>query len=168
MWIKRLTVGAFFMALTFVLSASVFSIAVPGGHLYFNGMVIFLVGLLFRPMEAVVIAGIGSFLGDLIFYPEAMFVTLLTHSLQVWAMAMILRKDNHPKAWKISLALFVGALIDLVGYGLGRAFWYRTPAYAIAKLPFDLLQVVLGVVVAYLIYHHPSFKRLWDKEMVEK
>ncbi len=54
---KRLTLSAFFMALVIILSSSLLSIPVPGGHFYFNGIVIFLVGLIFPPTEAVIIAG---------------------------------------------------------------------------------------------------------------
>lgn len=59
---KRLTVGAFFMALMIILSSSMFSVPVPGGHFYFNTVLIFLVCLYFEPWEAVVIAGRRSFL----------------------------------------------------------------------------------------------------------
>ena len=38
---KRLTLSAFFMALVIILSSSLLSIPVPGGHFYFNGIVIF-------------------------------------------------------------------------------------------------------------------------------
>lgn len=61
---KRLTLSAFFMALVVILSSSLLSIPVPGGHFYFNGIIIFLVGLIFPPMDAVIIAGVGSFIGD--------------------------------------------------------------------------------------------------------
>ena len=66
---KRLTISAFFMALVIILSSSLLSIPVPGGHFYFNGIIIFLVGLIFPPTEAVIIAGVGSFIGDFLFYP---------------------------------------------------------------------------------------------------
>ena len=58
---RRLTISALFMAITIILSASFLSIPVPGGHFYFNGIIIFLVGLLFPPVEAMIVAGIGSF-----------------------------------------------------------------------------------------------------------
>lgn len=47
---KRLTLSAFFMALVVILSSSLLSIPVPGGHFYFNGIIIFLVGLIFPPI----------------------------------------------------------------------------------------------------------------------
>ena len=122
---KRLTLSAFFMALVIILSSSLLSIPVPGGHFYFNGIVIFLVGLIFPPTEAVIIAGVGSFIGDFLFYPLPMWVTLVTHSLQVLAIALVVggRLGKLSKS-RAALGLLLGAIIDLVGYGLGRAFIY--------------------------------------------
>lgn len=115
---KRLTVGAFFMALMIILSSSMFSVPVPGGHFYFNTVLIFLVCLYFEPWEAVVIAGVGSFLGDLFFYPAPMFVTLVTHSIQAFVMASLigLGKRESVSFAQISLAFVVGGIIDIVGY----------------------------------------------------
>ncbi len=68
---KRLTISAFFMALVIILSSSLLSIPVPGGHFYFNGIIIFLVGLIFPPTEAVIIAGVGSFIWRFYFLPPS-------------------------------------------------------------------------------------------------
>ena len=96
-----------------------------------------------------------------------MWVTLVTHSLQVLAIALIVggRLGELSKS-RASLGLLLGAIIDLVGYGLGRAFIYGTPAYAIMKIPFDLVAAILGLGVAYYIYFHTSFvkqfKKTWE------
>ena len=164
---KRLTISAFFMALVIILSSSLLSIPVPGGHFYFNGIIIFLVGLIFPPTEAVIIAGVGSFIGDFLFYPLPMWVTLVTHSLQVLAIALIVggRLGKLSKS-RAALGLLIRAIIDLVGYGLGRAFIYGTPAYAIMKIPFDIVAAILGLGVAYYIYFHTGFvkqfKKTWE------
>ena len=163
---KRLTISAFFMALVIILSSSLLSIPVPGGHFYFNAIIIFLVGLIFPPTEAVIISGVGSFIGDFLFYPLPMWVTLVTHSLQVLAIALIVgsRLGKLSKS-RAALGLLIGAIIDLVGYGLGRAF-YGTPAYAIMKIPFDIVAAILGLGVAYYIYFHTGFvkqfKKTWE------
>ena len=109
---KRLTISAFFMALVIILSSSLLSIPVPGGHFYFNGIVIFLVGLIFPPTEAVIIAGVGSFIGDFLFYPLPMWVTLVTHSLQVLAIALIVggRLGELSKS-RASLGLYLELLL---------------------------------------------------------
>ena len=44
-------------------------------------------------------------------------------------------------------AFLVGAVIMVVGYSLGRAYVYSTPAYAWIKLPYEILQALFGVIV---------------------
>lgn len=64
------------------------------------------------------------------------------------------------------LGLLLGAIINLLGYGFGRAFIYGTPAYAMMKIPFDLVAAILGSVFAYYIYFHTGFikqfKKVWE------
>jgi len=68
------------MAMNIALSS--FGVPVPGGHLYLCDVVICLAAILLNPFEAFVVGGVGSFLGDLLFYPAPMFVSLVTHGLQ--------------------------------------------------------------------------------------
>lgn len=75
----RITTTAIFMAMNIALSS--FGIPVPGGHLYLCDVIICLAAILLGPLEAFAVGGIGSFLGDLLFYPLPMFVSLVTHGL---------------------------------------------------------------------------------------
>ena len=161
---RRLTFGALFMAVTIVLSSSWLSIPVPGGHFYFNGIVIFLSALLFDPLEAVIIAGFGSFLGDFFFYPLPMFVTLIVHSLQVFVVAWLLRGKTRPAPKSnVLFALLIGVIIVVVGYFFGRGYGYATLAYAWMKLPFDIAADLLGAALAYVIYYHTSLLKQWER-----
>ena len=47
--------------------------------------------------------------------------------------------------------MFLGAIVMVVGYSLGRAFIYSTPEYAILKLPFQILQAAVGAVAGMII-----------------
>ena len=40
-----------------------------------------------------------------------------------------------------------GGVIMVIGYSLGRAYVYSTPAYAWIKLPYEILQALFGVIV---------------------
>ena len=51
----------------------------------------------------------------------------------------------------------------VVGYTLGRAFIYSTPAYAIMKLPFQILQAVVGAVVGLLLCFKTRLLAAWEK-----
>lgn len=72
-----LTMTALFMAMVVVLSMSALSIPVPGGHLYFNDVVIDTAAMLMDPLSAFIACGVGAFLGDLLFYPARCSCRLL-------------------------------------------------------------------------------------------
>ena len=65
--IRWLTITALFMALNIIMSS--FGIPVPGGHLYLCDVIICTAALLLDPLAAFLVGGVGSFLGDMLFYP---------------------------------------------------------------------------------------------------
>lgn len=81
-----------------------------------------------------------------------MFVSLVTHVLQAVVISVfphyVLKK--HPK-FASGIGVTLGAVIMVVGYSLGRAFIYATPAAAVAKLPFQILQAAVGAVVGMIL-----------------
>mgnify|MGYP004529658201 FL=1 len=147
---KKIVITAMFMAMNVALSS--FGVPVPGGHLYLNDIVICLAAILFDPVAAFMVGGVGAFLGDLFFYPTPMFVSLVTHGLQAVVISVfshyVLKK--HPK-FASGIGVTLGAVIMVVGYSLGRAFIYATPAAAVAKLPFQILQAAVGAVVGMIL-----------------
>ena len=147
---RVMTVTAMLTAMNIVMSS--FGIPVPGGHFYLNDVIICTAALLLDPFPAFVVGGIGAFLGDLLFYPTPMFVSLVTHGLQAVIISMMShRKGEEPLAARGAVAVTFGAVIMVVGYSLGRAFLYSTPQYALLKLPYQILQAVIGAVVAMIL-----------------
>lgn len=146
----RLCITAVFLALNVVMSS--FSIPVPGGHLYMNDIVICTAAILLDPFSAFVVGGIGAFIGDLLFYPLPMFVSLATHGLQAVVISLFSHHalKKHP-ALASGIGVTIGAVIMVVGYSLGRAFIYSTPEYALLKLPYQILQAGVGAVVAMVL-----------------
>lgn len=161
---KRITLAALFMALVIILSSSYLSVPVPGGHFYINGIVICLVGLLFPPTESVIVAGIGSFIGDFLFYPAPMFVTLISHSIQVLVISLLV-KQAYEKLSKTRFftALILGGFLNLLGYFLGRSFLYANLPTALMKLPFDGFALVISILVVYLLYYHTRFVSMFKQ-----
>ena len=159
-----LTMTALFMAMVVVLSMSALSIPVPGGHLYFNDVVIDTAAMLMDPLSAFIACGVGAFLGDLLFYPAPMFVSLVTHGLQAVAISLIAHRalKNRP-ALASCAGVAAGAVIMVVGYSLGRAFIYSTPEYALLKLPYQILQAVVGAVCGVLLCWKCGVKKAYDK-----
>ena len=145
-----LCVTAMLMGLNIAMSS--FGIPVPGGHLYLNDVVICLAAIMLDPFSAFLVGGVGAFLGDLFFYPAPMFVSLVTHGIQAVVISVfshyIMKK--HPIV-SSGIGVAIGAIIMIVGYSLGRAFIYSTPEYAILKLPYQILQAVVGAVMGMII-----------------
>lgn len=158
---------AVFMAMNVALSS--FGVPVPGGHLYMNDIIICTAAILLDPLGAFLVGGVGAFLGDLFFYPTPMFVSLVTHGLQ----AVVISLFAH-RVWKSrpvlasGVGVAVGAVIMVVGYSLGRAFIYSTPAYALLKLPYQILQAAVGAVVGMLLVWKCGVKKLYDKMLGKK
>ena len=141
-----LCVTALFMAINILMSS--FGLPVPGGHLYLNDIIICTAAILLdSPAAAFCVGGIGAFLGDLFFYPTPMFVSLVTHGLQAVVITYFANKAFGKYTLKGSLiGVALGAVIMVVGYSLGRAFIYSTPHYAYIKLPYQILQALVGAV----------------------
>ena len=160
----RMTLTGMFMAMNVILSMSIFSVPVPGGHLYFCDTVINTAAILLDPFSAFIVGGVGSFLGDFFFYPAPMFVSLVTHGLQAVVVSLIshrLRSRHESLASGVGVA--VGSIIMVIGYTLGRAYVYSTPAHSIAKLPFEILQAGFGAVFAMILCYPLRLRQLFNR-----
>lgn len=146
----RLTTTALFLAMNIALSSV--GIPVPGGHLYLCDAVIFLAAMLLGPLEAFVVGGIGSFIGDFLFYPLPMFVSLVTHGLQAVVTSLIAHRmlKSHPRTAAL-IGVIVGSVIMVTGYTLGKIYVYSTFEYAMIKLPYEIAQATLGAVVSMVL-----------------
>ena len=134
---------------------SSFGIPVPGGHLYLNDIVICAASIILDPLGAFLVGGVGAFLGDFFF---------ATHGLQAIVISVFSRYvlKKHP-AVASGIGVSIGAVIMVVGYSLGRAFIYSTPEYAIMKLPYQILQAVVGAVLGMLLCWKFGIRKLYKK-----
>ena len=157
-----LCITAMFMALNVAMSS--FGVPVPGGHLYMNDIVICTAAILLDPFAAFMVGGVGAFLGDMLFYPTPMFVSLVTHGLQAVVISVFSHytMKKHP-VLASGIGVAIGAVIMVVGYSLGRAFIYSTPEYAILKLPYQILQAVVGAVVGMILCWKCGIQKLYQR-----
>lgn len=158
---------AILMAMNVAMSS--FGVPVPGGHLYMNDIVICTASIILDPLAAFMVGGVGAFLGDFFFYPTPMWVSLITHGLQ----AVIISVFSHYVFKKrpvlgSGIGVSIGAIIMVVGYSLGRAFIYSTPEYAVAKLPYQILQAVVGAVLGMLLCWKFGIYKLYTKKLMKK
>jgi len=161
-----LTTTALFTAMNVALSS--FGIPVPGGHLYLCDIAICTAAILLDPFAAFLVGGVGSFLGDLIFYPLPMFVSLVTHGLQAVIISLCSRRllKKRP-ALAAGIGVALGAMVMVAGYSFGKAYIYATPEYALIKLPYEIAQAVLGAVGGMLICWKCGVRDLF-RRMLEK
>lgn len=156
----RLTMTAMFMAMT--VACSTFSIPVPGGHLYLCDVPICLAAVLMDPISAFLVGGVGSFLGDLLFYPLPMFVSLVSHGLQAVIISLcahyLLRR--RPVLSSV-IGAVLGGIVMIIGYSLGRAYVYATPEIALVKLPYEILQAFIGAFGGLLLCWKGGVRKLF-------
>lgn len=147
LWI---TTCALFMALTIVLSS--FGVPVPGGKLYLCDIAITTAAILLDPLGAAIVGGLGSMIGDMLFYPAPMFVSLVVHGLQAFVISWIAHNtfENKP-FWGAVLGVSVGCVILVAGYTLGKIYVYSTFEYAMLKLPYEIAQGVIGACVGVIL-----------------
>ena len=161
---RWLTVTALFMAMNVVMSS--FSVPVPGGHFYLCDVVICTAAILLDPLAAFLAGGVGSFLGDLFFYPAPMFVSLASHGLQAVIISLCARGIRGRKPWLGAAAgTVLGAVVMVTGYTLGRAFIYATPEYAVLKLPYEILQAAVGGAAGVLLCWRGRLLEIFEKLM---
>ena len=166
--VKKLTVAAVLMAMNIIMSISALSIPVPGGHMYLNDVIIVTAAVLLEPFYAFAVGGVGAFIGDMLFYPAPMFVSLVSHGVQALVISLFVHrwvKTRPVPASVIGAAL--GLVISVVGYTLGRAYIYSTPAYAAAKFPFQILQTLVGSTLALLLCWKLGVVKLYNKQFGE-
>lgn len=163
--LRILCIAGMFMAMNVALSS--FGIPVPGGHFYLNDIVICTAAILLPPYAAFAVGGIGAFLGDLIFYPTPMFVSLAVHGLQAIVISVCVRKlfGGKHKILAASIGVLLGAIIMVAGYSAGRAFIYSTPEYALLKLPYQILQALVGAVVSVPLCYSLGLEKLYNKAL---
>lgn len=166
--IKKLTVTAVLLGMNIIMSSSILSVPVPGGHMYLNDVIIVMASLILDPFCAFIVGGVGAFLGDMIFYPTPMFVSLVTHGLQAVLISLFVRhvlKSKPLPSAIVSSAL--GLILTVTGYTLGRAYIYSTPAYAVMKFPFQILQTAVGSAIALALYFGTPIRKVARQEMEE-
>lgn len=164
--IKKLTVTAVLLGMNIIMSSSILSVPVPGGHMYLNDVIIVMAALILDPFCAFVVGGFGAFLGDLLFYPAPMFVSLVTHGLQAALIALLVRRVLKTKPLPSAIvASVLGLIVTVTGYTLGRAFIYSTPAYAVMKFPFQILQTAVGSAIALALYFGTPIRKIARGEL---
>lgn len=148
---KTLIVSSILAALIFVFTYLVrIPVTSNGAYMNIGDCIIYSAGMLVGAPWAAAASGIGSMFADIlvgggIYIPA----TLIVKGLMGFVCATIMKNAKLPG---FVLACILGGAIMVVGYGLFEWFAFGW-TYAIAAVPFNLIQWVAGVAGAIALYY---------------
>jgi uncharacterized membrane protein len=149
--LKKLTATALVAALVFV---ATFLIRVPipvasGGYVNLGDTIIYLGALILGGLPAAAAAAIGSALSDLIAgYAVYAVATFIIKGLMGFVCGVIVRRVGFAR---FTVAALVSGLVMVIGYFVFEALFFNINQ-AMVSAPFNLLQLVCGIVVALALY----------------
>lgn len=148
---KVLTRLAILTALTAVMTM-VIQIPTVGtnGYLNLGDMVVFLAAMVLGRKGGFIVGGLGSGLADILLgYGHYAPITFIVKGLEGYVAGIILG-TNLGKRVPI-IATFIGGIFMVCGYYIAEIFMYGAKA-AIASIPGNIMQGILGAVTSVLLY----------------
>jgi len=149
---------AVFAAVVFAATYS-FVIPIPATSGYFNlgETTIYIAALMFGPLVGGLSGGIGSMISDAILAPQFAPGTLAIKGVEGALVGYIsARLKPHIPSFTIraSIAIIIGGLEMVAGYFIYEQLALGYPmAAALAEVPFNLVQVLVGLIVAIPVVH---------------
>jgi uncharacterized membrane protein len=156
----KLALAAIFAALVFVVTSQIPPIAIPATSGYFNfgETVIYIAALLFGPFTGALAGGAGSALADLYlgyaYYAPGTLVIKGVEGAIVGFLNTKLRKRISNLTACAVISTVIGGFEMVTGYFLYQqlALGFSLGA-ALVEVPFNLVQMTVGLVVAIPVMH---------------
>ncbi len=156
----KIALAAIFAALVFAVTSQIPPIAIPATSGYFNlgETIIYIAALLFGPVTGGLSGGIGSMLGDL-YLGFAQFApgTLVIKGLEGAIVGLLnrkLQKRISNLTICLTISVVIGGLEMVTGYFLYEQIVLGYPfAAALVEVPFNLVQMTVGLIVAIPVVH---------------
>jgi uncharacterized membrane protein len=149
---------AIFAALVFVVTSQIPPIPITSGYFNIGETTIYIAALIFGPLVGAMAGGIGSalsdaFLGFGLFAPGTFFIKG-AEGLIVGFLNITLRKRISNLTVCATISVVVGGLEMVAGYFLYEQFVIGYPfAVALAEVPFNIVQMLIGLIVAVPVMH---------------
>ena len=156
----KITLAAVFAALVFVVTSQIPPIPIPATSGYFNvgETVIYVTALLFGPLVGTLAGGIGASLSDVylgfgVFAPGTLIIKGAEGAI-VGFLNQRLRKYIRNTTACAVVSVILGGLEMVLGYFLYEQFVLGYPfAAALAEVPFNMVQMLVGLIVAVPVMH---------------
>jgi uncharacterized membrane protein len=165
----KLALAAVFAALVFVATYS-FVVSIPATSGYFNlgETVIYVAALVFGPLVGALSGGIGAMIADILLAAQFAPGTLVIKGLEgtiVGYLNQKFMKGNRNYSLSAGISIIIGGLEMVAGYFIYEQIVLGYPAaVAFAEVPFNMVQMLVGLVVAIPVTHailrvFPQLKR---------
>jgi uncharacterized membrane protein len=156
----KITAAAMFAALVFVVTSQIPPIAIPATSGYFNvgETTVYIAALLLGPLVGAFAGGVGAALSD-VYLGFAVFApgTLVIkggEGLIVGFLNVKLRKYISNSILRAIISVVIGGLEMVAGYFLYEQIVLGYPfAAALVEVPFNIVQMLVGLAVAVPIMH---------------
>jgi uncharacterized membrane protein len=154
----KIAVSAIFAALVFVATYS-FVISIPATSGYFNlgETVIYVAALLFGPLVGAISGGVGAMIADILLGPQFAPGTLVIKGIEGTIVGLLnfrLLKYTQNRTLVAGISIFLGGLEMVAGYFIYEQLVLGYPlAVALTEVPFNLVQMAVGLIIAIPIMH---------------
>jgi uncharacterized membrane protein len=168
----KLAVTAVFTALVFVISSQIPPIPIPATGGYFNvgETTIYVAALLFGPFVGAFSGGVGAMLSDVYlgfgyFAPGTLIIKGAEGAIVGFLNIKLQKRLRNPTARAIT-SVIAGGLVMVTGYFLYEILLAQIfpslEIYAIAEIPLNIGQMLVGLIIAVPIMHavHRVFPQL--------
>jgi uncharacterized membrane protein len=162
---KKLVLTALFTALITIATLFI-RIPLPLGYVNLGDAFIFISIFILGPVLGTFSAGIGSAIADLIGYITYAPGTLIIKALMAIVAYLIytaIFKATKKTILSEIIAGIVGALIMAFGYFVYESLFFVSVAVAIINVPYNIVQGLVGVVIAVIIMRILTSTKVLDK-----
>ncbi len=147
---RTLAVTAIMAAIVFATTMIQLTITPDGGYIHLGEAAILFSAFAFGPGVGAVVGGLGTALADLTLgFPMWAPASLLIHGVQGLVAGWIARRISGSPG--LVLASVAGGVVVVLGY-LPVGIYLEGQAVAFASVPFNILQVFIGGVIAVPLF----------------
>lgn len=153
---KNLALTALFIAMC-TLATMFIRIPLPtSGYANLGDAFVLLAGWILGPLYGAIAAGLGSALADLLGYPIYAPITLIIKFLVAFFAAKLLSRYSQISFLHLCIIGLLCEIIMVVGYYLYDALLLHSLLSPLLNIPGNIMQAVIGVLVAAFFYRHLS------------